>query len=255
MFFPKLRRHAKWMFVALALVFGLGFVVFGVGAGGVGIGDVISRQGGAGGGLSVSDARERTQERPNDAAAWQELSTALQVDNDIAGAVVAQRRATELNANDGDALRQLAGLYLALASTRQGEAQLAQNEAALEAAGQNFPNGLVVGGRQVTSDPIGQAVNAEAAVEVNTAIFLVQDAFSNAVDSYQQLAELQPQDPNVQVELAQAAEQAGQPTVAIAAYRQFLKLAPDDPNVSVVRQRIAALQQSVAPDSGSGGSG
>ena len=36
MFFPRLRRHAKWMFVFLALVFGLGFVVFGVGAGGTG---------------------------------------------------------------------------------------------------------------------------------------------------------------------------------------------------------------------------
>ena len=32
MFFPKLRRHAKWMFVFLALVFGVGFVVFGIGA-------------------------------------------------------------------------------------------------------------------------------------------------------------------------------------------------------------------------------
>ena len=48
MFFPRLRRHAKWMFVFLALVFGLGFVGFGVGAGGVGFGDVF--RGGGGGG-------------------------------------------------------------------------------------------------------------------------------------------------------------------------------------------------------------
>ena len=34
MFFPRLRRHAKWMFLFLALVFALGFVGFGVGAGG-----------------------------------------------------------------------------------------------------------------------------------------------------------------------------------------------------------------------------
>ena len=31
MFFPRLRRQAKWMFVFLALVFGVGFVAFGVG--------------------------------------------------------------------------------------------------------------------------------------------------------------------------------------------------------------------------------
>ena len=31
MFFPKLRRQAKWMFVFLALAFGIGFVAFGIG--------------------------------------------------------------------------------------------------------------------------------------------------------------------------------------------------------------------------------
>ena len=56
MFFTRLRRHAKWMFVFLALVFALGFVGFGVGAGGVGIGDVF--RGSGGGGTSVSDARK-----------------------------------------------------------------------------------------------------------------------------------------------------------------------------------------------------
>ena len=34
MFFPRLRRHAKWMFVFLAVALGGGFVIFGVGAGG-----------------------------------------------------------------------------------------------------------------------------------------------------------------------------------------------------------------------------
>ena len=31
MFFPRLRRQAKWVFLFLALVFALGFVGFGVG--------------------------------------------------------------------------------------------------------------------------------------------------------------------------------------------------------------------------------
>ena len=41
MFFPRLRRHAKWMFALLALMFALGFVGFGVGAGGIGFGDIL----------------------------------------------------------------------------------------------------------------------------------------------------------------------------------------------------------------------
>ena len=59
MFFPRLRRHAKWMFVLLALVFALGFVVFGVGAGGTGIGDIFRDQGGTSSGQSVSDAQKQ----------------------------------------------------------------------------------------------------------------------------------------------------------------------------------------------------
>ena len=43
MFFPKLRRKAKWVFAFIALAFGLSFVVAGVGSGfGSGIGDYLS---------------------------------------------------------------------------------------------------------------------------------------------------------------------------------------------------------------------
>ena len=58
MFFPRLRRHAKWMFVFLALVFALGFVGFGVGAGGTGIGDIFRNSGGTSA-QSVSERAER----------------------------------------------------------------------------------------------------------------------------------------------------------------------------------------------------
>src|SRR5918999_2938900 len=58
MFFPKLRRQAKWMFLFLALVFAVGFVGFGVGAGGVGLGNVV--QGGGDSGVpSVGSAGKR----------------------------------------------------------------------------------------------------------------------------------------------------------------------------------------------------
>ena len=75
MFFPRLRRHAKWIFVLLALVFGLGFVLFGVGAGGTGLGDLLRDNGATGGnGPSVEDARKRTEENPKDAQAFRATS-------------------------------------------------------------------------------------------------------------------------------------------------------------------------------------
>src|SRR5919108_5056349 len=76
MFFPRLRRHAKWMSLFLALAFGLGFVGFGVGAGGIGIGDVFRDAAGGTGVPSISDSEQRVLENPKDAQAFRDLATA-----------------------------------------------------------------------------------------------------------------------------------------------------------------------------------
>ena len=143
MFFPRLRRHAKWMFVFLALVFGLGFVGFGVGAGGVGVGDVF--RGGGGGGPSVESAREKTEENPKNAAAWEELSQALQAEGDNAEAIQAQQQLVALRPKDPNALRTLAALQLTIISEKQTQAQIIQGNAAINAAGPELP---VVHGRR-----------------------------------------------------------------------------------------------------------
>ena len=243
MFFPRLRRHAKWMFVALALVFALGFVGFGVGAGGVGIGDII--RGGGGGGTSVSDARKQTEERPNDAKAWQDLATALQADGDVAAAVDAQARVVELRPDDANALRELAALSFAVAADKQLELQQLQARAALAAAGHNFPR-PTIGGVEIGGDAVGRAVNAQVADEIAKISGEGQAALGAAIDAYQQLAALQPDDPSVQLELAQAAIQAGELQTAIDAYERFLVLAPDDPSVSDVKRQLKQLRAAVA---------
>ena len=99
MFFPRLRRHAKWMFVFLALVFGLGFVVFGVGAGGTGVGDIFRDSNGSTA-QSVSDARKETEQRPKDAQAWRDYATALETEGQTAEAIVALNTAIDLKPKD-----------------------------------------------------------------------------------------------------------------------------------------------------------
>jgi regulator of sirC expression with transglutaminase-like and TPR domain len=69
---------------------------------------------------------------------------------------------------------------------------------------------------------------------------------TQAVDAYKRLAGLQPDDPNVQLELAQAAQQTGDVTTAIAAYQTFLKLSPDDPNAAVVRAQLKQLKKNAS---------
>jgi tetratricopeptide (TPR) repeat protein len=241
MFFPRMRRHAKWMFVFLALVFALGFVGFGVGAGGIGFGDIL--RGAGSGGPSVSDARKQTEEQPQNAEAWQELSTALQAEGSTQEAVAAQLRVTELRPRDPDALRGLAGLYFSLAGEKQQELQVVQSNAAIGGASQNFPSGVAANGKPTTSNPIGQAVNAQASQQAQALLTQLQTALQGAIDAYKSLAKLESSDPSVQLELAQAAQQAGDTATAIDAYERFIQLAPDDPNVSFVKQQLEALRK------------
>ena len=249
MFFPRLRRHAKWMFVLLALIFGLGFVLFGVGAGGVGVGDIFRDSGGTAG-QSVSDAREKTEESPKDPAAWIELSTALQTEGETAEAIAALDQAIALRPKDPDPYRQLAGLHLTQATKRQQDGQLLQVVAAYRAPAQSFLLFTAPTGQAVLSDPIGLGINSQASQRATEAYTDAQTEATLAVDAYEQLAKLEPDDPNVQIELAQAAQQTGDAATAIAAYEQFLKLAPDDPNASIVREQVKQLKAAAGSASG-----
>lgn len=246
MFFPRLRRHAKWMFVFLALVFAVGFVGFGVGAGGTGIGDILRNNGGSSGLPSVSEATKKTEKSPGDAQAWRDLSTALQTDGRTEEAIAALRRYTALKPKDADGLRELAGLYLSLATAKQNEAQAVQLQASFAGASQSFPGSLTVNGQSIVDDEIGKAVNAQASTQLNSLVAALNTAAANAVSTYKEVAALKPNDPNVQLELASTAEQARDATTAIAAYERFLQLAPDDPNAPIVKTQLKQLRKQVS---------
>ena len=238
------------MFVLLALVFGLGFVVFGIGSDqGTGIGDLL-RDGGAGsdGRISLSDARELVQENPKSAEAQRSLATALQDDGQIDEAIVVLNRYLELAPKDTEALRELAGLHLSRANALAQDAQEAQFRAGYLTFGSTFNTQLELGdsGATLGPDPIDEAVSTLANQAVTEASVAAQQAFQKAEETYDRLAAAAPRDPNVQLELAQAAQQSGDYVKAIAAYERFLELAPDDPTAPIVRQQIEQLKAAQA---------
>jgi tetratricopeptide (TPR) repeat protein len=246
MFFTRLRRHAKWMFVFLALVFGLGFLIFGIGSDqGTGIGDIIRNSGGnPSDGLSVSAAREQLQENPKSADAKRALASALVQDNKPDEAIVYLEQYIQQRPKDQDALRELAGLHLSRALAQAQIAQTAQARASYETFSSTFGNPIQPpSGQTLPADPIDQALLSRASETVNTAYGAAQESFRKAEETYDKLVLAAPNDPNVQLELAQAAQQSGNYPKAIAAYEKFLKLAPDDPSASIVKQQIAQLKK------------
>ena len=254
MFFPRMRRHAKWMFVLLALIFGLGFVLFGVGAGGVGVGELGRGDGGGSGGPSASDARERLEKNPKDAEALRDLATALQVEAEPVEAVQPLEQYVALRPNDTDALRELAVLYLARARERQQDAQIAQLRAQLVTGGGLFSQSLQLDENQsLGEDPISKAVNEEATRLATAAFTDAQAAYTNAIETYEKLVKASPDDPTVQLELATTAEQSGDYARAVTAYKRYVALAPDDPNVALVREQIKRLEEAQQAQQGATG--
>jgi tetratricopeptide (TPR) repeat protein len=254
MFFPMLRRHARWMFVLLALVFAGSFVFFGVGSGSSGLGDILGGwlNTSSGGGPSISKLESKTADEPRNAKAFRELATAYETDQRNDDAIRALERYTTLKPRDADALQELAGLYQRGLTDLGTQAQAIQAESpAVDASafappattpfGKAFsdPNGL--------QDPIAQSLAAQVGSKIGDLqrqAAVLQDKLLT-VDK--KVVELDPNDPTAQFQLGQVADTAGDTLTAVAAYKRFLRLSPDDPLAAQVQARLKQLN----PPSGS----
>lgn len=247
MFFPKLRRNAKWVFLFLALVFGLGFVGFGVGAGGVGFGDVLRSASGDSGVPSLDSAREKVAENPEDPQAFRDLATAAQTQQEIDEAIEALEGYVNLRPRDTDVLRELAGLYLVQIDEARQDYQIAEARTAFLAPGAAVLQSINLGDRPLDPDPISNAIASYYSADVQAALAKAQTAASSAVSTYKKIAAVMPKDPNVQLELAQAAQTAGDTAAALAAYQKYLTLVPaDDPTRRDVQRLIKELSAGTA---------
>jgi tetratricopeptide (TPR) repeat protein len=237
------------MFVVLALLMGVGFVAFGVGSDVQGgIADVIGIGGTSSDDVvSADEARETLKEKPNDPKALRDLSTALQRDGQTEQAIVPLETYTALRAKDEDALTELAGLYLAKAARVGSELQVAQVQAQYLDPGADFlPPASSPLGQALATPPITAAVTEDVNARVNTLYGEVRGAYTQAKDVYTRLATLAPQDPDIQIQLGDAALNAGDAAAAVAAYQKFVKLAPDDSRAGLIKQQIKQIQAASA---------
>jgi Tfp pilus assembly protein PilF len=248
MFFPRLRRQAKWVFVFLALVFAVGFVAFGVGSGSSGISDILRGNFFGGGGTSTSSLVKQKQkaiaQNPNDISAYLDLAGLYQQDQDETKALATLSRAEQVAPKNFDVLNRIAGIYSGQAEL---ERQAAQNAQIVYFESTVSPPGLDPSstlGQAISSDPYSDVLKTRA----NEAYSKMVSAFTKAETAYKKLvtaAAGTSQEANAQLQLAGAAQISGDTTTAVNAYTRFLKIAPDSPNALAVRQTLEQLKASL----------
>lgn len=241
MFFPRLRRQAKWVFVFLALVFGVGFVAFGVGSSLPGTGVIDFFESGDGTGLrSVGSAQDAIEENPKDAQAHLDLSRAYQRDGDLDAAIPPLVAYTALRPKDVGGLQELASLYTTQAARARDEALAAQTEASYAAGIASFVDSQELSQIFGTGE-IDKAVQDDASARIQEASTRSTTALTNASQAYEKAVKIEPQDSDLWYLLGSTAEQVSKTELAVRAYRQYLKLAPEGAEATFVRERVKAL--------------
>ena len=253
LFFSRLRRHAKVIYVLLALVFVFSFVLLGVGSGSNGISDALQSFFGQNSGTSIGsqidDKRQAVAQSPKDVSLYLDLAGLYQSDNQEAKALATLRQARQIAPKNLDVINRIASIY----GGQAGRA--ADNYRAVFAVySQNVTNapGLDTNsplGQALTSDPYSQALQTQ----LNGAYTKVTTAYKKVADVYRQAAQVArgtSEEPNALLQWASAAQSANDLPTAITAYQRFLDVAPDNANAPAVRQTLAQLQASLGQSQG-----
>jgi tetratricopeptide (TPR) repeat protein len=248
LFFSRLRRHAKVMYVLLAIVFAAGFVVLGVGSGSTGIGDILQGKlfggGGSSTGSQISDKQKAIARNPKDVALYLDLAGLYQADQKESQALGTLRKAEKVAPKNTDVLNRIALIY----SSRAGRARTVAEDAQINyLSNTTAPPGLDTNsqlGQAISSDPYSDALRGKASEAYSKMV----TAYSAAEKAYRRVVKVTAgtsEEPGAQLQLGSAAQTAGDMQTAVKAYERFLKIAPGNANAAAVRQTLAQLKASL----------
>jgi cytochrome c-type biogenesis protein CcmH/NrfG len=251
LFFARMRRHAKLVFLLLAIVFAVSFVFLGVGSGSNGITDALQsffgRSTGSSLGSQIHSKQQAIQRDPKNVSLYLDLAGTYQADQQESKALATLQQARAIAPRNVDVLNRIAALYGSQAG-RAGDqytatlASLSLND--IQSPGLNTSSQI---GQALTSDPYTQALQTR----LNDAYTKVTGAYGKVAATYKQAAQYAKgtaDEPNELLQWASASQNANDVGSAITAYKRFLQVAPDNPNAAAVKQTLAQLTAS-APQS------
>jgi tetratricopeptide (TPR) repeat protein len=245
LFFMKLRRHAKWAYVLLAVLFAATFAAVGVGSGSNGLSQLFSGLfGGSSSGTSISSARAEIAKHP--AKGYRDLARAYEGKGQTANAVSALQSYVGLRPKSGLAWTELGGEQLALGSKYSSRYQRAQAAAQAANPGQSIlPAGAL--GQALATNPIQQLGSQKANALLTQYNQQASAEYGAALQSYQKAAKLRPKDPQAQQNIAQAAQAEGQYQIEVTALKKYLVLYPTSPQKGQIKSLIKSLEAATNP--------
>jgi len=253
LFFVRLRRHQKWVYALLAVVFGLSFVLVGVGSGnGGGLTQLWNSIFSGSGGTNVSKAQTAAQKDPTK---YNELATAYEQAGHPALAIGALQKYLAVKPKDAASWSLLGGLQLTQGNTYSTQFQNAQQAAqAADPSAPFLPGGTL--GSAVGPNPTYAGATQTASARTSVLYEKATGAYTDAVNAYQKASNLEPRNSTYLQELGQAAINAGNSQVAVQALRKYLSIYPNAPQKKAIEREIKALQaQSAGTSSVSTGGG
>ena len=191
LFFVRLRRHQKWVYALLAVVFGLSFVLVGVGSGsGGGLSQLWNGIFGGSGGTSISKASDEVKTNP--AKGYRDLATAYEsTPGDNAQAIIALQQYLGIKKNDAAAWAELGGLELTQGSQYATQYQNAQQASQLADPSTPFQPGGTLG-TAIGPNAAYQQASQQASSRAAQAYQQATTALSSAVTDYQKASKLHP---------------------------------------------------------------
>jgi tetratricopeptide (TPR) repeat protein len=247
LFFVKMRRGQKWLYGFLAVVFALTFVGVGVGSGTGGLQQLYSGIFGAGGN-PVSKAQGEIKDNPT--KGYRDLATAYETKGQNVLAATALEHYLKLKKTDANSWAELGGLELTQAQKYTTQYSNAQQAAQVADPSAPFvPGGTL--GTAVGTNAAYQTASQNASTKTSGLYQQAITTLNGSVTDYKNATKYAPKNATFYEELATAAENAGNTSVAIGALKTYLKLLPNTPLRKQIQTQIKALEKSAAAASAS----
>ena len=239
LFFVRLRRHQKWLYMLLAVIFALSFVGLGVGSGnGGGLQSLYDSILGGGGGSSISKAQDEIKSNP--AKGYRDLATAYETNGNPVQAMAALKSLLAIKKTDAATWAELAGLEQTAGGTYAAQYRQAQQAAqAADPSAPFLPGGTL--GSAVGQNPAYANASQAAAGRTSALYQKAVATLGSSVSHYQKATKYAPHNTAYLQELATAAQNAGNNTVAGHALLRYLKLYPNAPQAKLIRKQAESL--------------